>query len=60
MLFFQLSQSMTDQTLKSVDGNLLDTGYFLKDIDDPQKSRCLQCFIDCQGIISWLKDFTES
>ena len=61
MLFFQLS--LTYQALKSVDGSLLqsDAGFFLEEIlHDPQKSRCLQCFIDCQGIISWLKDFTES
>ena len=61
MFFLKLSQSMKDQSLATIDSNLIDTGYFLEEIvNDSQKNKCLQTFRDCQQIISWLKKFTKS
>ena len=51
---------MNDQPLMSLDSNLVETGFFLKEImDDSLKTTCLECFIKCQEIISWLKEFKE-
>ncbi len=50
-----------DQTLATIDTGAVETGQFLKDIiSNPPKYKCLQTFSDCQEIIEWLKEFTQS
>ncbi len=52
---------MKDQTLATIDSNLVETGQFLEEIvSDPQKDKCLQTFVNSQEIIGWLKGFTTS
>ncbi len=52
---------MRDQTLATIDSNLVETGQFLEEIvNDPQKNNCLQTFGSSQEIIGWLKGFTKS
>ena len=51
---------MKDQTLASVDENLIKTGKFLEDISsDRKKLDCLACFAQCQEIIKWLRVVTK-
>ena len=51
---------MKDQTLASVDENLIKTGKFLEDISsNPRKLECLDCFAQCQEVIKWLRDVTK-
>ena len=51
---------MKDQTLASVDENLIKTGKFLEDISSNRKKLdCLSCFAQCQEIIKWLRDVTK-
>ncbi len=58
---FKLTESMKDQTLATIDSNLVETGQFLEEIvSDPQKDKCLQTFVNSQEIIGWLKGFTTS
>ena len=51
---------MKDQTLASVDENLIKTGKFLEDISSNRKKLdCLACFAQCQEVIVWLRDVTK-
>ena len=51
---------MKDQTLASVDDNLIKTGKFLEDISsNPRRLECLDCFAQCQEVIKWLRDVTK-
>ena len=51
---------MKDQTLASVDENLIKTGKFLEDISSNRKKLdCLACFAQCQEVIIWLRDVTK-
>ena len=51
---------MKDQTLASVDDNLIKTGKFLEDISsNPRKLKCLDCFAQCQEVIKWLRVVTK-
>ncbi len=61
LFVFKLAESMRDQTLATIDGNLVETGQFLEEIvNDSQKNNCLQTFGNSQEIIGWLKGFTKS
>ncbi len=62
-IFFtvQLEVSMKDKSPCSVDSNLVDAGYFLKEIlDNKSRKECLQTFVKCQKIIMWLREWTKS
>lgn len=59
--FFQITLSMKDQSLASIDEKVVNTGNFLEEIINSQvRNECLEAFRDCQAIILWLKDFTKS
>ena len=56
----QVTTSMKDQTLASVDDKLVRAGRFLEDIScTPGKLECLVCFFECQNVIKWLRDETN-
>ena len=52
---------MKDQTLAAVDEKLVKTGKFLESVSsDPKKLQCLNYFTQCQEVIRWLRDVTNS
>ena len=51
---------MKNQTLASVDENLIKTGKFLEDISSNRKKLdCLVCFAQSQEVIKWLRVVTK-
>ena len=56
----QVDNSMKEQTLAYISGNLLNTGRFLETIvNNSLKKRCLQAFTESQAIITWLRNTTR-
>jgi len=57
----QITESMRGKTLADIDETFIATGNFLEGIiNDPLKSVCLKSFVECQDIINWLREFTNS
>ncbi|XP_019853235.1 PREDICTED: E3 ubiquitin-protein ligase RNF213-like [Amphimedon queenslandica] len=53
-------KDVKDQTLQCINNDLVSTVEFLQDISsNPKKLECLKMFIDCHGIIEWIKSVTS-
>ena len=57
---WQVTTSMRDKTLASIDQNLIDTGEFLKEFAaDRKKLECLQTFARCLPVVQWIRKETK-
>jgi hypothetical protein len=56
----EVAISMKDQTLQTVNENLIKTGQFLEDVTrNPGKLQCLQIFARCHEVIEWILEVTK-
>jgi hypothetical protein len=56
MYVFQIfTESFKDQSINSLDDELLKAGDLLEEID-PRKQSCLRTFTDCFELVTWIKE----